>query len=456
MATRKDLLKAHTFTSQRLINALVSRNPDEQQPPLRRIKTGTLVGALIATLITAGFGVWGLLDPGANKKWKAGGDIAIVDTTSGVSYVYDAESKLLHPTPNVASARLAAGSPSVMKVGGHSLVDEPRGNAVGIPEAPSVLPEEKTLKAFPMRACAGPKNEAGLRPTTLEFASPTAEERDDVPLLLRGRDGTLVLVIDGRGHRLPKNRVNPPAFLTARDYVPIDVSDAFIGALQLGKDLYPLVVEGQGGEPNERQGALRVGDIGSVGGENGRKQWWILQKDGYSRITELDAELLLAEGTKQIPNLEIADVNKYLSSQSELNDDDLPNDIPAAPERVAGDAGVCATWPAAGRNAIVTVRVTNTPKVTTEVRPDSKLADRVVQPPGRGALIQNASTVDAAGTSMLVMDGMAYEIDQEASRIALGFKKAPVRVQSQILSMIPSGLPDHVVLSQAAASHPLP
>lgn len=455
MATRKDLLKAHSFTSQRLINALVSRNPDEQAPPLRRIQTGTLVGALVATLITAGFGVWGLLDPGANKRWKSGSDIAIVDTTSGVSYVYDAESQLLHPTPNIASARLAAGSPDVMKVGGRSLVDEPRGNPIGIPEAPAVLPEEKTLKAFPMRACAGPRNEAGKRPTTLEFAAPTAQG-DDVPVLLRGRDGTLVLVIEGRGHKLPKNKVNPPAFLTARDYVPVDVSDAFLGALQVGHDLYPLLVEGQGSEPGERQGALRVGEVGAVTNENGRKQWWILQKDGYSRITELDAEILLAEGTKQIPNLKIEDVNKYLSSQSELNDDDLPGDIPAAPQRIADDAGVCATWPAAGKPARVTVRETNVPKVSTEVRPDSRLADRVVQPPGRGALIQNASTVDPAGTSMLVMDGLAYEIDQASSRAALGFKNPPVRVPAQILSMIPSGLPDHVVLSQGAASHPLP
>jgi hypothetical protein len=59
MAQRKELLKAHAFTQQRLVAALVDRDPDNPTPPLRRLGLGTFVSALIAVVIVSGFALFG-------------------------------------------------------------------------------------------------------------------------------------------------------------------------------------------------------------------------------------------------------------------------------------------------------------------------------------------------------------------------------------------------------------
>ena len=51
MAARKDLLKAQAFVQQRLVSALVDREPDSQVPPLRRLSLGLFVSILVGALV---------------------------------------------------------------------------------------------------------------------------------------------------------------------------------------------------------------------------------------------------------------------------------------------------------------------------------------------------------------------------------------------------------------------
>ena len=51
MATRKDLLKAQSFTARRMVAAFVDRDPDDPTPPLRRVGMATFVSVLLGIVI---------------------------------------------------------------------------------------------------------------------------------------------------------------------------------------------------------------------------------------------------------------------------------------------------------------------------------------------------------------------------------------------------------------------
>ena len=55
MASRKDLLKAQSFITQRLVASFVDRDPDNATGPLRRVGTATFVGVMIVGLLVLAF-----------------------------------------------------------------------------------------------------------------------------------------------------------------------------------------------------------------------------------------------------------------------------------------------------------------------------------------------------------------------------------------------------------------
>src|SRR5436305_1358672 len=69
MASRQDQLQSYQFTVQRTVSALVMRDPDPVQPPLRRVTGAALVGVLLATLGLAGAAVYGVL-AGGSGNWR--------------------------------------------------------------------------------------------------------------------------------------------------------------------------------------------------------------------------------------------------------------------------------------------------------------------------------------------------------------------------------------------------
>ena len=63
MQTRKDLLQAHRLMTQRAAQALMLGEPDTPELPMRRLNVATFIGIMVAVLVTAGFGIVGLLNP---------------------------------------------------------------------------------------------------------------------------------------------------------------------------------------------------------------------------------------------------------------------------------------------------------------------------------------------------------------------------------------------------------
>ena len=129
MQTRRDLLQAHRLMTQRAALALLQAEPDPPDQPLRRLNVGLISSVLVAVIVAAAFGVWGLLAPGDAQGLTSAGTL-IIDSQTGTSYIWCDHHKLC-PVVNYASARLALGSsaPDQRTVSQASLARYPAGPA---------------------------------------------------------------------------------------------------------------------------------------------------------------------------------------------------------------------------------------------------------------------------------------------------------------------------------------
>jgi type VII secretion protein EccB len=206
MPSRQDQLHAHQFTVQRVVAALVMRETDPAQSPMRRIAGATWVGAFVAVMALAGAAVYGLLVGGTSTDWRDP-HVVIIEKESGARYVY--RDGLLHPVLNYASALLIVGSDGArtVPVSRRSLADAPRGAALGIPGAPDSLPAKDRLLASPWQVCsrnATDATAAGRPQSVLRIGagSGTGRGLDDAALLVSIADGEQYLVWHSHRYRI--------------------------------------------------------------------------------------------------------------------------------------------------------------------------------------------------------------------------------------------------------------
>ncbi|MFJ5886542.1 type VII secretion protein EccB [Kitasatospora cineracea] len=147
MASRRDELNAYTFARKRMVGAFLQPggggNDEDAPRPLRAV----LPSFVVAAVVVAGFGMWGVLKPAAPPNWDEGKYI-IQGKSSTTRYVIlkDGPNKesTLHQVLNMASARLVlpAGA-TVLSVADDVLDKYPRrGATIGIPYAPDKLPKK--------------------------------------------------------------------------------------------------------------------------------------------------------------------------------------------------------------------------------------------------------------------------------------------------------------------------
>jgi hypothetical protein len=151
MQTRRDLLQAHRLMTRRAALALLQAEPDPPDQPLRRLNVGLISSVLVAVIVAAAFGVWGLLAPGDAQGLTSAGTL-IIDSQTGTSYIWCDHHKLC-PVVNYASARLALSSsaPDQRTVSQASLARYPRGPLIGIPG----LPEPACRRSPTRPRCSG-------------------------------------------------------------------------------------------------------------------------------------------------------------------------------------------------------------------------------------------------------------------------------------------------------------
>ena len=469
MASRGDQLHSHQFTLQRVVSALAMRDANPTSSPLRRIGGALFASVMVAVLALAAAGIYGVLRPGGDGTWRSG-DAVIIEKESGARFVLRAG--VLHPVPNYSSALLLLGSPehTTATVSRASLSRVPRGVPLGIPGAPDVLPAASDLISSPWTVCSRAPA-AGSAPSGVE--SVLFIGSDVVPvaaggsvaavprlgaaaILAQDQDGGLHLVWRGRRFAIH----DPGVMLAAmgwRGQAPTPVATPVLNALPAGADLagilnaVPIVERGR----MSRLDGVRVGEIFQVESQSGNRQFAVALADGLADITQVQADLVLADNPDVIARPRQLTQAEYVSTPH--TDSLIPagDDAPPAttPElaRPATQGGVCASFADGAVVVEVTLPVSLAPaagEIRTRVRAPVDGAavavgvDWVSVSPGRAVIVEGLAHPGApAGLIAFVSDlGNYHAVPSRDVLTWLGYGEVrPVRVPASVVTLLPSG-----------------
>lgn len=435
--------------TQRLLAAIVMRETDPPYSPLRRLAGATLAGVLVAVLALAATAAYGLRAPGGGTAWRDAGAV-VVERETGARFVY--RDGRLHPVANYASALLILGSvkPATMLVPRASIAGVPRGVRLGIPDAPDSLPVAGGLLGPPWTVCS-------RRAESVLFVGPQ-DVRGGWPLagsglLARGPDGSVHLLLAGRRHLVRQPGVVLPALgWGVRPVTP--VAAALLRALPAGADLARIPVVGRG-RRSARVPAARIGEVFVVSTQDGGRQYAVALRDGLAGITQVQADLLIGDPLtgQAVPTVLGQGEYAALPKLGRLVPPVPAGDLPASsPPLVRPDGALCAVVRDADGG--VDLLVDPAPPDQAAALPTGSrtsvgggLADRVLVPPGRGALVATA------GTLSLVTDlGVRHELAGPEVLAMLGFTGVhPVALPAGVVTLVPAG----PALDPAKASAPL-
>lgn len=444
MASRQDQLHSHQFAVQRVVAAMVAGDADPIRSPTRRLAGASLAGVLVGALCLAAVAVYGVLAPGGGTGWRSQGTI-VVEKETGARYVY--LDGTLHPMLNYASALLLAGTAGgaarPVTVSRHAIEGIPRGARLGIPGAPDSLPGADRLLSGAWTVCSA---SAG---STLYIGQSGTGGRPlggNEGLLLRPASGDAWLVWHGHRHRLSDFALGALAW---RGQPIGQVAPALLNAVPEGPPLAAPAVPGLGG-PSKAPFAS-AGQVLVVRPAGGTPQYLVAVPDGLAAISQVQANLLLAEP-------EIAAVQRR-SGAIELPPDSYTTAPVSAPLTPApGALAPPPTMPALVRPSTVDGQVCasvadarTAPSVAVDVPPPAAPpsaaaatggVDRVVVPPGRGAIVEAVAAPDAPnGALSLVTDlGVRYPVPGAAVLGTLGYGAVPpVRLPAGLVALLPSG-----------------
>lgn len=446
MQSRRDQVQAYFYVVGRMTSAVTHGRPDVVRPPSRRLTTGFVIGVLIAAVMCAGFGVYGLFKPGGNTSWRTAGAI-VTEKTSGARFVY--LDGALHPVLNLASARLATGSTAApTSVTAASLAGTPVGAPIGIPDAPDSVPAAASLDRSPWTVCASPPAEGTVGSPTLSLllgapAGPSPAE--DEGLLVATPDGQRSLVWQGRRYLLRGPGV--VAALGYDDVVPAPVQPGWLAALPAGPDLAPPSAGTPGAPgPTIAGRPSRVGQVYEVSNPAlSSDDLYLVRADGVVPLSRTLAALAMAGGgaTVRVGPADMAAVPRSAGPDLLRDLPPLPprlvvthrDDVPCARVDVADpDAPVrIGTLPAAAVAAATVPAGTHTPGMQ---------ADRIGIPAASGALARVQSAPGAApGAAFLVTDiGVRFPVADDEALRALGMSGgSSVAVPESLLALLPTG-----------------
>jgi type VII secretion protein EccB len=408
--TQRDRIQAYQFLRRRLVSALVSADANHPVSPAKRLVLGTAIGAAVALLVGAVFGIIGLLTPARSAEWRQAGQV-IVEKESGARLVLG-EDGTLHPVLNYASARLFAGGDGnrTVTVPAKTLSGVPRGATVGIPGAPDSLPRGDKLLAGPWTSCTNgsPDRPASAEPPAQVLLGQSVggtELAEGKGLVVRLKSGDRFLITEGRRYRLSDDRAVIALGYALAD--PVVVAAKWVNTIPSGPDLRILSVPGNGRAGPEING--RTSAVGQIYIANG--EFYLVTTGGLAAVTETEARLTSATPIR-VPATAINNVR----ARSEAG---YPKRRAEAVE-VGKTTSVCAT----GDRIVYGAALPQ---------------DDVVVPGGHGAVVIE----QPGGTTYLISDtGRKHPIAGDEAVKALGYG-GTVRhpVPSAVLALFPSGPP---------------
>ncbi|OXM72489.1 type VII secretion protein EccB [Amycolatopsis thermalba] len=454
MASKRDLLQAHQFLAQRAISALVTREPDPEQPPFRRPGGAAIGSIVLAILALVAVGVYGLVKPGGNTTWRDRPAVIVAKET-GARYVY--LNGVLHPVANYASALLALGERAeTVSVSRNSLAGVPRGPEIGIPGAPDALPGPEQLLTGGWSLCSRPVPDPSgstVDESVLLVGAGAPGGRPAGALLAEvPASGDQYLIADGYRHRI--RQADTVTVGLALQSVPrTRTAMAVVDVLPAGEPIAPIRTAGAGGPSTAVPGRadIRAGQL-LVLDTAGSREHYLAEADRLRPISPLQYDIQRADpATRQaygggqpvgIPLGPAEAAEARIAPAGDAGPGAAPRERPGF---VGGDT-LCATYEPGAVAPVMHVDP-RMPAVAAMATPGRSalgmpMADRVYVEPGRAALIEAMPSAGAyAGTVLLVTDqGRAHALADRAVLGVLGYGEAtPVRLPAGIVSRVPLG-----------------
>ncbi|WP_131739490.1 type VII secretion protein EccB [Actinomadura roseirufa] len=476
MQSRRDLYEAHRLMTQRVGLALLQGEPDTAESPMRRLAVGAFAGVMVALLVVAIFGIWGLLSPGGAKGLDEPGKL-IIEKETGTKYIYDAGTGKMFPVANYASALLALESdgPERRTVSRKSLARFERGPMIGIAGAPDSLPDRGRLVRGPWSVCvrdAAAGN--GLKNAFTALAAGRSVGG-------RGLGDTEALVVQNGGTPWVIWKDHRMQLTVPLDQVPVltngpeaaEVPSTWLNAIPSAGSFGAPAVPQRGRDVSGP--ARRPAKVGQVfkaeTGAGGQALWYVMLADGLSQISETQAQLLLRDrdtvraypGGQARPLPTDVPSAQQITSRTRLLDGNLP---PTLPKFAAWDRStpLCSVFPVGSASARLTLGGSLPPPTAGSLGAGSAgssgTVDQMVLPPGGAALMSLVPGGDApaagggSGSLSLVSDqGVRFALPSADVAKKLGYdakKAAPV--PSSVIHLIPAG----PALDPTLARKPLP
>ncbi|MGW0431716.1 type VII secretion protein EccB [Micromonospora sp. NPDC003197] len=492
MWTQRDQLQAYQFLRRRLVSAVQVGDANHPVSPSRRLVIGCALGAAAALLVTAGFGVYGLLRPGANTDWRKPGQV-VIEKETGAAYVMGADG-LLHPMLNYTSARLLAGGDgtATKQVSRKSMAKAPRGVPLGIPGAPASLPAKDLLTTGPFTVCVQPAQgrPVGSPPVTtaLVGVAPVGTQVDPaMAVVVADSGGVRYVAVAGRRHRIADQGA---AMALGYDSTrPLPVSAAWLSAVPAGPDLRLITVP-EVGDAGPRVGdrTTRVGQVLAATTVGAETRYYLVRADGIVSISQTEAALVLGNPANraayaggparevQVSPVDMTELGS-VSGASGASGVSGASDASGAsggsgaapgsgsaghpprlapPVVVSGERiAVCATLD--GDRA--TIRLAGSIGVPAGTQPvaagGGTQADAVYVPAGQAVVLRDQPAPQAGlGTVYLLTDqGVRHPVPTGEALKALGYGSVrPTPVPASVLALFPTG----PVLDQASAQRTAP
>lgn len=456
MATKRDQLQSYQFLVQRLVTALVTRETDPEQAPFRRATMGAIGSIVLAVLVLTGFGVYGLIVPGGKDSWRSG-DVVIVEKETGTRYVYVAGR--LHPVANYVSALLVLQRHApIRSVSRRSLVDVPRGARIGIPDAPDSLPDRRQLLAGSWSMCSQPVVDytgAEVDESVLLVGQePLSGQRlgDSALLVAVPETGEEYLLWRGFRHRIrAADKVVVGLALQSEPWARIGVE--LISALPEGAPLTPVALPDLGATSSAIEGRsdLRIGQLMLLQTAGGFRQYYLVEASRLRPISALQFDIQVAypESAQAYDGEQPVALPLDTVDAADSRQGPKVASTPGSPPLVrpaflgARETGstLCATFaparpvPALMVDAVLPARDPMTSTAGRTVR-GTPLADRVVVPPGRAALVESMP----GGALSVVTDlGVQHPMAGPSVLATLGFDGVtPVRMPASLVARLPA------------------
>lgn len=446
--SRREQLQAYRFMQRRVRTALLDADPDTNDAPMSRMTTATYAGIMVAILVLAVAGIYGIIRPGGSSAWKKAGAL-IVERETSTRYVY--LDKVLYQVANFSSAKLLLGDRlSVVTVSGKSLSGARHGGSIGIPGAPDYLPDPKHTASASWSVCvAGGLSATKTNPTMYEpGVHATGGQLNQADGLLLNSEGKTYLLWNGHYFYVADKWLSA---LRYGDSPSVAVDADFLTAVPRGEDLQPVPVAGSGGKGPVLPGRPNT-KVGQVLQDTLRNDiYYLVLPRGLAYLSPMQETLQLAQSSTRALNGGSAPLKIDSTGLTNTPISQLPNRPPA--EQQAPKTIPRPVVPSAANQACVVFQGGNSTVVYGAAPPPDNgdaSSGLVRLKTGYGALVGAVAHPGQQPSALyLVSDtGQKFVIKDAQVLTTLGLTGAP---QAALPSAVVAAIPGTVVLDPAGA-----